>query len=353
MKVVHFCQIAPNHSGMYESTKDQIKYERQNGVESDIIDPFLEKNAGLKDGWLEAIHWEKAKEIKVWVIHAGMPPPLKEYWHKNKEKHVVVAVLHGPVEHMLVKEYTAALRGIYDDRTFTEVHINMIWEYDACVVINQHEYDISKLYDENDRLHYIPNSIDLERIDQKAGDWPYVKRPAVVVADYPRFEKTPAHIIWAMPLVIEKLPNARLSVLALPFENIEFWRNLFHRSKNWKLLKDCIDNLHIKWGPVMPYMHGADIMVNTNFSGILSRVGMEAMAIGLPVVSYNGDYTKYHAKIFDLQDIADNVVQCWEDLQSSDLKQKTIEYAYENFDRSKYVPEYVKLYQKLKEEKNV
>jgi hypothetical protein len=204
MRVVHFTQMAPNKSGMYESTKDQIKYERKQGLESGIIDPLVPEKAGVKDDWLEALHWEKAKQIGVWVIHAGLPPPLEEYLKQgdNKKKHVVVAILHGPVEHMLLKEYTAAMRGLYEDRSFTEVHINMIWNYDACVVINQHEYDISKLYDEHNRLHYIPNSIDLERVDRKASKWPYVQRPAIVVADYPRFEKTPAHIIFAMPRAV-------------------------------------------------------------------------------------------------------------------------------------------------------
>jgi glycosyltransferase involved in cell wall biosynthesis len=355
MKIVHFCQMAPNKSGMYESVKDQIKYERLAGAESDIIDPFSPKNVGLKDGLVEAKNWEIAKEAEVWVNHAGMPPPLQKYIEnkKDREKHVIVANMHGPVEHMLFKECSASMLGNYENRPFTEIHINMIWIYDACVVINQHEYDISKLYDDNSRLHYIPNSIDLDRIDQEATDWPYVKRPAIVVADYPRFEKNPAHMIWAMPKVQEKLPDARLSVLGLPFENIEFWRNIFYRSTNWHLLRECIDNLQIKYGPVMPYMRGADIMYNCNFSGIASRVHMEGMAMGVPIVSTNGDYTKYHAKIFDLQDIADNIVQCWEDLQSSDLKQKTIDYAYENFDRSKYVPKYIELYKKLKEAKNV
>ena len=355
MKVVHFTQMAPNMSGMYESTRDQIKYERQAGLDSDIIDPYLESNVGVKDGFLEAKSWEIAKEAEVWVIHAAFPPPLQEYMRdaKNRKKHVIVANMHGPVENMLFKEHSQAIFGKYEERSFTKVHIGMIWDYDACVVINQHEYDVSKLYDEHNRLHYIPNSLDLERIDREAGDWPYKKRPAIVVADVPRLEKNPAHMIWAMPKVQEKLPDARLSLLSIPFENVEFWRNMFHRSKNLCLLRGVIDNLQIKQGPLIPYLRGADIFYNCNFSGIMSRVGMEAMAMGLPVVSTSGDYTKYHAKIFDLQDIADKIVQCWEDLQSSDLKQKTIEYAYENFDRSKYVPKYIELYEKLKGEKNV
>jgi len=356
MNIVHFCQMAPNKSGMYESTKDQIKYERREGLESDLIDSMAHKNVGKRDDWLEAVSWKKAKDTEIWVIHASIPPPLLEYMQdeKNRRKHVIVANCHGPVEHMLLQEYSAALLHQHEYRGFTENHINLIWNYDACVVINQHEYNVSILYDENDRLHYIPNSIDLERVDQKASPWPYLNRPAIVVADYPRFEKTPAHMIWAMPKVIEKIPEARLSVLGLPFENIEFWRNIFHRSKDWALIRGCIDNLHIKCGPVMPYFVGADIIFNANFSGIASRVHMEAMLLGVPVVSYNGDYTDYHAKTFDLDSIAEQVARCWADLNNpkKKLREKTRAYAKKHFDRGVSVKKYVKLYQKLREEKN-
>ena len=356
MKVVHFCQMAPNKSGMYESTKDQIKYERKEGLESDIVDAASNLNVGKKDGWLETVSWEKAKDTEIWVNHFGVPPPLLEYIKdkNNRKKHIIITNCHGPVEHMFLKEYGAMMLSNYDLKAFTDTHVNMVWNYDACVVINQHEYDVSILYDEHNKLHYIPNSIDLERVDSKASDWPYVKRPAIVVADYPRFEKTPVHMIWSMPKVIEKIPSARLSVLGLPFENIEFWRNVFHRSKGQNLIMGCIDNLHIKSGPVIPYMRGADIMFNSNFSGILSRVGMEAMALGVPVVSYNGDYTDYHAKIFDLDSIAEQVELCWNDLNNpkKKLREKTRAYAKKHFDREVSVKKYIKLYEKLKEEKN-
>jgi glycosyltransferase involved in cell wall biosynthesis len=355
MKVVHFCQLAPNLSGMYESTKDQIKYERREGLESDLVDSMSHLNKGKEDGWLEAVSWEKAKDAEIWIIHSSIPPPLLEYIkdEKNRKKHIIISNCHGPVEHMLLQEYSGALLDQHQYKGFTENHINLIWNYDACVVINQHEYDVSILYDENDRLHYIPNSIDLERVDQKATPWPYMNHPAIVVADYPRFEKTPAHMIWAMPKIIEKIPSARLSVLGLPFENIEFWRNIFHRSKVQSLLR-CIDNLHIKRGPVMPFFNGADIMFNANFSGICSRVHMEAMLLGVPVVSYNGDYTKYHAKIFNLDSIAEQIGKCWKDLNNprKKLREKTIEYAHKHFDRGVHVKKYVQLYEKLKEGKN-
>jgi glycosyltransferase involved in cell wall biosynthesis len=73
------------------------------------------------------------------------------------------------------------------------------------------------------------------------------------------------------------------------------------------------------------------------------------MTMGVPVVSYNGDYTKYHAKIFDLDSIAEQIINCWNDLTrtSSTLREDTVEYAEENFDRGREVKKYVELYKKL------
>jgi len=81
---------------------------------------------------------------------------------------------------------------------------------------------------------------------------------------------------------------------------------------------------------------------------------MEAMLLGVPVVSYNGDYTDYHAKTFDLDSIAEQVARCWADLNNpkKKLREKTRAYAKKHFDRGVSVKKYVKLYQKLREEKN-
>ena len=357
MKVVHFAGFAPSRSGMYESTKDQIKYERREGLESDFIDALDPKGDGKKDGWLESINWREALDADVWVQHSLLPPPLEEYLlksPKNRKKHVIVSIMHGPVENMLLKEWMLFIRDEPDEGAFTITHIDAIWKYDACIVFNQHEYDISILYDENDKLIYIPNSIDLERIKPDVMEWKYRHHPAIISCDSPRIEKLPVHVLFAMPTLLKKVPDARLNMYGLPLLHIEFFRNLMCRSKKQVLNRDCCENVQMTTHTITPFLKGADIGFNSNYSGIMSRVHMEMMAMGVPVVSYNGDYTDYHAKIFDLNSIAEQLARCWKDLQNSKkkLREKTIEYAHKHFNRAVYVKEYVKLYERLKEEKN-
>lgn len=354
MNVIHFGGFAPGESGMYESIKDQIKYERKAGLNSNFVDAIFPDGEGKKDGWLEAINWRKSLDTEIWVQHAIIPSPLRDYLQKsteNRKKHVVITILHGPVEHMLIQEWLKLVLGDLTEGSFTQTHINQIWWSEACVVLNQHEYDISILYDENNKLHYIPNSIDLERIGD-IPDWNYKHRPAIVSCDTPRTEKLPAHILWAMPTLIKKIPDARLNIYGLPLLNIEFFRHLMCRSKGRLLSTGVCENIQMQTPNMQCFLKGADIGFNNNYSGIASRVTMEMMAMGIPVVSYNGDYTKYHARIFDLNSIAEQVELCWNDLQNTNLKQETIEYAHKNFNRETYIPQYIKLYEKLQEEKN-
>lgn len=341
MKVVHFTSWAPRQSGMYESVKDQIKYERKAGLESEFCDPHEKYKNGrdvTDDGWLTPIAHKKAGEAEVWVMHAYLPDSIK----KDFDKKATVAILHGPNEHMLLKEWTSGR-----SNAAFNLHITIMWQYKATVALNKHEYDILKLYDEKERLCYIPNSIDLERY-QGENAWTFQNHPAIGSFDVPRLEKLPAHIIWAMPRIAEKLPEARLNVYSLTLEPVGTWRNIFCRSKERKLQQLC-ENIQLECNDLRPFMRGIDIGFNNNISGIASRVTMEMMAMGKPVISYGGDYTDYIARIWDLDSIAEQVVRCWKDLQRdpAGVSKRVRKFVAQNFDREKHVKTYIRMYETM------
>ncbi len=324
---------------MYESVKNQCKYERREGLRSECCISY-EKEPDLsirRDGEFVPITWEEAKKADIWVLHSNIPSELDEW----KKKKVTVAVLHGPTEHMMFKEWEK-------ESSSLNLHINLLWNMDATVCLNTHEYDIMKLYDEKvGRCRYIPNSIDLEEMKIDA-IWQYDHHPAIISCDTPRVEKLPMHIIWAMPYLREKISDARLNIFGLLLEPIQLWRNIFVRSHK-RELETCCENIQLANNNLKPFQAGADIGFNNNYSGIASRVTMEMMAYGVPVVSYNGDYTKYHAKPFDVRSIAEQIERCWKDLKAdgSTLREDTLKYAQENFHRGKYVKQYVALYEEL------
>jgi glycosyltransferase involved in cell wall biosynthesis len=326
---------------MFESVKDQIKHERQAGLQSDLCDPnekFKAGRADTDDGWLSPISWEKAKAADIHVLHSWIPDEMRKIAGKK-----YVAVLHGPNEHMLWKEWVSERK----EEAFN-LHINILWKYHATVVLNQHEYDILKLYDEYGRLHYIPNSIDLERYQSDPFAWRYTNHPAILSCDVLRLEKLPCHIIWAMPRIKALIPEARLNLFSLSLEPIATYRNIFCRSKGRELEHLC-ENIQLENNNLQPFMRGADIGFNNNVSGIASRVTMEMQAMGVPVISYGGSYTPYVAKIWDLDSIAEQVARCWKDLtaEESTVRADTLKYAQDNYDRAKSVAQYVELYNKV------
>jgi glycosyltransferase involved in cell wall biosynthesis len=349
MKVCHFANWAPRKSGMYESVKDQIKYERREGLDSLFIDAQHECPNGKSDSWLIPSKWDDALNCDIWIMHSFIPDRLKKHFSDK----ISIAILHGPTEHMLLLEWASGRKS-----TQFNLHISILWQYDATVAINKHEYDIMKMYDEYNRLHYIPNSIDLENYSQEEWKWEYTNHPAIISCDVPRIEKLPAHIIWSMPKIVEKIPTAKLNLFSLTLEPIGTWRNIYSRSKERKLESLC-ESIQLENNNLVPFMRGADIGFNNNLSGILSRVSMEMMALGIPVVSYGGDqngipYTKYIARVYDLDSIAEQVERCWKDLsaEGGTLKEDTIAFAREHFDRAKEVKKYIKLYEQLGKKKN-
>jgi len=340
--VVHWTNWAPRRSGMFESVKDQVKYERKAGLRSELACPDDKRKGGGKDideNWYSPISWKEAKKADVQVLHSWMPSEFKD---DKTMKHV--AVLHGPNEHMLWKEFTSNRK----DESFN-LHLRILWSYDATIVHYQHEWEIMKLYDEHDRLHLVPNSIDLERYQAKdIAKWKYFHRPAILSCDTVRLEKLPAQIMWAMPKIVKKIPDARLNLFSLPLEGISTWRNMFCKAKHRKLESLC-ENIQFEINDLRPFMKGADIGFNNNMNGIYSRVQMEMMAMGKPIVAYNGDYTDYIAKIWDLDSIASQVSRCWKDLQKPDMQVycKARNYAVKHFDRKKAVKLDIAVYEKV------
>jgi glycosyltransferase involved in cell wall biosynthesis len=341
--VTHWTNYTPRRSGMFESVKDSVKHERLLGIESFMADPHERNKDGIKgaldDGWFSPIPWEQAKKCDIQVLHSWIPDEVKK---DKTKKHV--AVLHGPNEHMLWKEFTSNR----SDEAFN-LHLRILWTYDATIVHYDHEWDILKLYDEHDRLYLVPNSIDLARY-QGEGElpWKFWNHPAILSCDTVRLEKLPAQIIWAMPKIVERIPTARLNLFSLPLDGISTWRNMFCKAKG-RAIEGLCENIQFEINDLRPFMRGADLMFNNNMNGIYSRAQMEMMAMGKPVIAYNGKYTPYIARIWDLDSIAEQVERCWKDLTADleGVRGRTRAYAEENFDRAKAAKLDIAVYEKV------
>lgn len=337
MKVYHFSNWAPRRSGLYECTKDQIKYERKHGIDSQMIVSELEEpnESFIDDGWLRPIPWSAANDADLFVVHRGVPEKLLK--HGKPE----VLVIHGTVEFIMLEEvYSQAEKSGFNN------HINLIKGSTKSVAVNQHDYDIYKLYDEFDNLSLIHDAIDVERFTIEGNKYPYNRHPQILFADSLRPNKYPAHAIWAMSEVVKRIPEARLTVVGLDLMSAVTWRNLILRSPKGHLAAN-IENIQLLTNDNASYMRGADILVNGNMSGIPSRVELEAMACGCQVVGF-GDFTPWTCKPFDIKDMADKICKCWDKIKKRQAKarQEARAWVLENANMEKAVVEkYIPLYE--------
>src|ERR1035437_7456805 len=282
MKAVHFSNWAPRRSGLYECTKDQIKYERKHEIDSQmaITETEVPSKSLIDDKWLKPITWDQAKDADLFVIHRGLPAKLEDL------KKPDIVIIHGTVEFLMLDEVYS-----HAEKTGFNSHINLINNCSNCVSVNQHDYDIYKLYDSSDKLTMIHDAIDVDRYTISGYQYPYAHSPQILFADSLRPNKYPAHVIWAMAEVVKTIPDARLTVVGVDIQSILTWRHLILRSPRGHLAEN-IENIQLLTSDNAAYMRGADILVNGNMTGIPSRVELEAMACGCQVVGY-GDFTPW------------------------------------------------------------
>ena len=337
MRSVHWSNWAPRRSGLYECAKDMIKYERKLGIDSQMAIYETENPKNLMDDdWLIPVSWEETKDADIFIIHRGIPAGLED------KKKKTVLIIHGTIECLMLEEvFSNAESGIFN------THINLIKSYDVSVAVNQHDYEVYKLYDPADKLILIDDAIDTERFTLEGYKYPYTHHPQILWADSLRVNKFPAHIIWAMAEVVKKIPEARLTVVGLDLLSILTWRNLVLRSPK-NLIAPNLENIQFSTDDIIPFMRGADMVFNSNVSGVPSRVEIEAMACGCQVVGY-GDFTKWTAKPFDIKSIADKICECWEEVKDNpSRREEARQYVMNHHNAEKIVIEkFIPLYNKL------
>jgi len=343
LKVLHFSNWAPNKSGLFECTVDQIKMEREQGIDSQLAIYETEKPSKnlIDDNWLKPVTWDWASKADIFVIHRGLPEKVKSKFPDTKK----ILVIHGTSDFLVLDEVINQA-----EKTPFNSHINLINNTDASVAVNEHDFNIYKLYDySGKKMRFIRDAIDVDRFSLDGDKYSYLRHPQIVWADSLRINKNPSTVIWSMLEVIKKIPTARLSLYGLDLNSILTWRNILLRSAGQRL-NSSIENLSMHIKNLQLFMRDADILFNSNMNGVFSRVEMEAMACGCNIVGYNDLYDCYCAKAFNPIDVANKINDCWEYRKNNiqEARQQARKVALDNFDmRKKVKEEYIPLYNEI------
>ncbi|MFW6242661.1 MAG: hypothetical protein ACOC2W_00720 [bacterium] len=340
MKIAHFGLWAPNRSGLHEATVEQILYERKEGLDSYLIHSEIENPDPNRFTDLEtditAKGWDFAMDADVWVMHRTIPAKLMRILPKKKN----IAILHGTSEIMVMHEVES---GGKNDKF--NMHIDFLSTFQKVITITKSDTKIMKLYDKNNSVVYINDSIDTNKYSPIGHGWNFRYRPAIISTTNVRINKNPSPLIWAMPRIIEEIPKARLNMFGLNLSDINIWRNIVLKSGPISI---ALENIHNQFFDLTPFLRGADISFNSNYSGIFSRDSMEALSCGCSVVAYTSEHTNYVCHR-ETESIVSAIKLAWEDLKSNPKRQieKNKQYALDNFSWKKNIHKYIDLYNKL------
>lgn len=340
MKVCHFGLWAPHRSGLHQATAEQIIHERKKGLDSYLIHSEIENPDPNRfsdpENNIIAYGWDFAKDADVWVMHRTIPTKLMEMLPKKKN----VGILHGTSEIMVLHEIES---GGKNDKF--NMHIDFLNTFQKVVTITKSDTKIMKLYDKQNKVVYINDAIDTDIYSPIGHGWKYKYRPAIISTTNIRINKNPAPLIWAMPKIIEEIPKARLNMFGLNLSEINTWRNIILKSPQ---ISVSLENIHNQFFDLTPFMRGADISFNSNYSGIFSRDSMESMACGCSVVAYSPEHTDY-ACYRQTESIVQTVKRAWDDLKLKPEKQieKNRQYALDHFSWNKIINQYIDLYNSL------
>jgi len=340
MKICHFGMWSPNRSGLHEATVEQILYERKEGLDSYLIhseveDPDPNRCTDVEND-ITAHGWKFAQDADVWVMHRAIPGKLMPMLQHKKN----IGILHGTSEIMVLHEIES-----HGKNDKFNMHIDFLKRFQKVVTITKSDTEVMQMYDTENKVVHINDSIDTEKYSPIGYKWEYRYRPAIISTTNIRINKNPAPLFWAMPKIIEKIPKARLNVFGLNLHDLSTWSNIIMKSP---YISISLENVHNQFFDLRPFLRGADISFNSNYSGIFSRDSMEALACGCSVVAYTPEHTKY-ACYRHIPSIVDAIQRAWDDIRNNPEKQieENRQYAFDNFSWEKNVKKYIKLYESL------
>lgn len=304
MKIAHFTQFAPHACGQYETVRDIIKAERAVGIEAELIDYGKkggECNVGKRDGHITTAHPDFAKQADILFHHSAVPPSIE------KQGKPIVLCLHGRPE-------STFKIGFQNEKTnLIQLVLNCAKKPNYVAIITFWEEFLfvwKNIIPEEEKLHYIPITVDLERYNPTGEKRKLSKdgSPQLMITDLWREDITPFNTIFsALYYKTHCQPEAVINVYGLPSK------------KN----RAFLDKLHNDgaFGDFFPPVTGLekiyrsmDLLLTPHTIAV--RTVREALASGLPIIAGSGNqYTEFKGNANDIFGFAIEINRAWGYLQ--------------------------------------
>lgn len=331
--IAHWVQFAPGHSGMYETVKELVKYEKRiPGVLAGIVEP-MDKPKCRNGGQIDPIDtdiitqsWNWAfQQANIHMVHFMQHP----YIRRLKPR---IFVMHGSIEACLYSELDPPKHKFSSLSTA----IAMLNSCDASIAIHKRQYNMFKAFDYGNKLSYIRRGIDLERWCPDGAKMNLNGEPAITYGEIWRHMKDPLVAMYGVYEFCKRHDKAKFHPFGCTYY-VDTWNRMLQSSRFYEILGQH----GIAGHQAFPehWYRGADINISPVMNGEDSRAAVESLACGTPVIGwdtnqYNDFVPTRKAKAFDWFDLADQIADLWSELQSDreGVRTKCVEYARENFD---------------------
>ena len=281
MRIVHWAEFPkPNMiSGLFTSVKEIVEAELELGFEAGICDP-LHPEGGmeipLRRRTIKTMSMESVREDPDTVNFLSTGFFEGFYDLPNK-----VAILHGMPLHCIHVQ-------LFMGRQAMETTINLAKMSDYSICWDRQATEFWKCVTPN--VEYVERGCDLEF--WKPGEKPKSRfRPIITYLEVLRPVKLPLTFLFAMKYVQQRpgMRDLRFNLGCIESRHQLLWWQIIDKLDLDQMAADYIIGVHLEpW----VYYRSSDLMVSPCQKGLLSRVGVEALACGCPVVMLEGSKEK-------------------------------------------------------------
>lgn len=286
--IAHWTQAptAAGRSGLYETTKElamaESKIDGVLGILLDPDDPAGGKQDPIDSRVINYAHNFGYKWADIHVIHSttgGISERLKPK----------IFAIHGTPEAMLYAELSPdGAKG----RSFT-AGLEWLNTFQASFCYSKRHLDIWKHFAHNGPVHYVPKGVDLDRFRPEGMAMDLEGEPRILYGEIYRKIKDPFLLLFALKYLHADYPSMRFHPWGFD-TSFNVWAELF----NIGGFSYFLGKHGLAGRQTYPeqWLRGGDVTVTTNIWGEPSRVAIESLACGTPVVAW--DTCPYSDSIF-------------------------------------------------------
>jgi glycosyltransferase involved in cell wall biosynthesis len=340
MKICHLLNYAPHSSGLYESAREIIEEENNQGIDARFLDTNGSYHPYLVDRGIHSCDLNFLASADLVVMHQMIDKSILD-----KVTVPIILVLHGTPRDCFWAE-------IYQNQKSYSLIMDLVRDprFTFVTMWSRHMQFWKQVMGE--RVHFIPSCVNLDSFNPNVIPYKFrgssLGSPNILFGDTWRIDKNPFEVMHAFKIFKESYPLARIHIYCESPTHKELWAKFMVQITEKKdyyigeyagMIKDFPN-----------VVKACDFVVTPQRDA--TRIIRESLAIGTPVVAVKGcEYTLYTADHYYPEEFAKAMIHCWEDIKSDLIRtsEAARSVAVQHFNQVNTVKELKKVFEKCLE----